>query len=68
MLVAKLDPKIVTKISFSIDYEAQEALKDKLVSSLYVDRIDLDLQIQTFAKRYALIGAHRDAIQTNKLN
>ena len=39
MLVAKLDPIIVTKISFSIDYEAKEALQDKLVDSLYQDPV-----------------------------
>ena len=37
MLAAKLDPKIVSKISFSIDYGPEEALKDKLVDALYSD-------------------------------
>ena len=62
MLAAKLDPKIVTKISYSVDYKSEEALSDGLVTSLYSNQTELDTQIKQFAKRFAFAGAHRDAM------
>ena len=37
MLAAKLDPKIVSKIEYSIDYMPEEALKDHLIDSTYTN-------------------------------
>ena len=42
MLTAKLDPKIVSKIEYSIDYMPEEALKDHLIDSTYTTATDCE--------------------------
>ena len=42
MLAAKLDPKIVSKMSYSIDYMPEEALKDRLIDSIYTNVADCE--------------------------
>ncbi len=68
VLRAKLDPKIVTKISYSVDYDRQEAMRDQLIDSVYKSREDLEKQIKAFAKRFAPQGRFKNQIQLNKVD
>ena len=68
MLAAKLEPMIVTKISYSIDYKQEEALRDRLIDATYTGREDQEAKILAFAKRYAPLSLHRSAININKQN
>lgn len=65
---AKLDPIICTKLVYGITVAQKEALQDNLIDDTYANAEKLQVMLATFAKRYAALGANRDAILTNKQN
>ena len=65
---AKLHPLSCAKATFGIVFDQAEALQDGLIDQLYSSPEQLEEQIAAFAKRFAAVGVHKEAIKINKLN
>ena len=64
---AKLTPIVCSKVCYGIVVAKQEALQDGLIDDTYTPET-LQAKITAFAKRFAPMGAAREAIMTNKQN
>ena len=63
---SKLRPMVTTKVLYGVTLKQKEALKDGLIDDTYKDRADLESKLAAYAKRYAQLGAMRQAVKLNK--
>ncbi len=64
----QLEPTVSRLMMWGGRFNAQQALKMKVVDNVYKTKEELEQQILQFAKAYAPKGAHRNAIKAYKLN